>query len=657
MEEQGEKKKSKDQEFIVETPIVIEEKINNSDKIVKYERGKFLGKGGFAKCYEMKRVDTGKIYAAKLFEKKALVNQKSRNKLINEIKLHKKLHHQNIVNFEHFFEDKENVYILLELCSNQTLNELVKRRKRLTEIEVQCYLLQIIKALKYIHSHKIIHRDLKLGNLFITQKLELKLGDFGLAAKLDYEGQRRRTLCGTPNYIAPEILEQKNGHSYEVDIWSLGVVAYTMLFGRPPFETVDVNLTYKRIKMNNYSFPDNIKVDPTAKKLISSILNLDPSKRPSLDAIAENDFFKMYHSVPVLMPLSTLACPPSQSYISKFTKNEGKYINNFNKKKGEFDNGNNDNANSNNAYNEQMLFQKKNDNTTTNNNNNNKSNKNQNTSRNKNEIGGNGFNSGDEGNNNYDAEFDETMLKKLGGGATTKFIPSSNNNYGQGIPPVINFFSKKISKYFDYSSKFGVVYFINNTHIGVCFNDYSNILRHMNKDQNDQDLANTNNYDYIYLERDAQSTQNFDEIGLENYLGSKNTSQEIIKKFGIFKHIVNKHTADFEKVKKEKNINNCNVEGGVSRLFFVKKYLVLKNAILFRLSNKLIQIMFNDQTEIIFSTETNDFIYKNKKGEEEQDSIQNAMNGDNQDVIKKIKIAKNMLIYFVKNHKSKKVPK
>ena len=95
----------------------------------------------------------------------------------------------------------------------------------------------------------------------------------------------------------------------------------------------------------------------------------------------------------------------------------------------------------------------------------------------------------------------------------------------------------------------------------------------------------------------------------------------------------------------------------MSRLFFVKKYLVSKNAILFRLSNKLIQIMFNDQTEIIFSTETNDFIYKNKKGEEEQESIQNAMNGDNQDVIKKIKIAKNMLIYFVKNHKSKKVPK
>ena len=122
---------------------------------------------------------------------------------------------------------------------------------------------------------------------------------------------------------------------------------------------------------------------------------------------------------------------------------------------------------------------------------------------------------------------------------------------------------------------------------------------------------------------------------------------------------MNKHLSDFEKVKKEKFTNTVvsDANSTMSRLFFVKRYLVSKNAILFRLSNKLIQIMFNDQTEIIFSTETNDFIYKNKKGEEEQESIQNAMNGDNQDVIKKIKIAKNMLIYFVKNHKSKKVPK
>lgn len=328
--EMNKKKESQQADFIVEMPVIVEERIKIDGKIInrKYERGKFLGKGGFAKCYEMKCVETKKIYAAKLFEKKALTNSKSRKKLINEIKLHKKLHHQNIVNFEHFFEDKENVYILLELCSNQTLNELLKRRKRLTDLEVQCYIIQIIKALKYIHNHKIIHRDLKLGNLFINNKLELKLGDFGLAAKIEYEGQKRHTVCGTPNYIAPEVLEKKNGHSYQVDIWSLGVIMYTLYYGKPPYETTDVKLTYKKIKVNDYTFPEPIKVNYNAKKLISSILNLDPTKRPNLDDILDHEYFKMFSSVPHRLNLCTLACPPKEEFVNKYIKNNNSKLSN-----------------------------------------------------------------------------------------------------------------------------------------------------------------------------------------------------------------------------------------------------------------------------------------------------------------------------------------
>ena len=259
------------------------------------------------------------IYAAKVLDKRALVNKTSRNKLINEIKLHKKLHHENIVNFEHFFEDKENVYILLELCSNQTLNDLIKRRKRLSEIEVQCYLLQILKGLKYIHNHKIIHRDLKPGNLFLNQKIQLKIGDFGLASKLEYDGQKRYSICGTPNYIAPEILEEK-GYSYEVDIWSLGVIAYTMFFGVTPFETDDADKTYKRIKANCYSFPVGITISPQAKSLITQILNPDPSKRLTIEQIEKHEFFKIYNYVPDIMPLSTLACPLNKETFEMIEK-------------------------------------------------------------------------------------------------------------------------------------------------------------------------------------------------------------------------------------------------------------------------------------------------------------------------------------------------
>jgi polo-like kinase 1 len=96
---------------------------------------------------------------------------------------------------------------------NQTINEKIRRRKRLTEIEVQCYILQMLSGLRYLQKNKVIHRDLKLGNLFLSDKMELKLADFGLAAKLEFDGEKKKTICGTPNYIAPEILEGKSGHS------------------------------------------------------------------------------------------------------------------------------------------------------------------------------------------------------------------------------------------------------------------------------------------------------------------------------------------------------------------------------------------------------------------------------------------------------------
>lgn len=132
-----------------------------------------------------------------------------------------------------------------------------------------------------MQTNKVIHRDLKLGNLFLSDKLEIKIGDFGLAARLESDHERRKTMCGTPNYIAPEILDSKfivyvdrNGHSYEVDVWSLGVIAYALLVGRPPFETTDVKLTYNKIRMCNYTFPDSIQISKTAKNFISKMLQL-----------------------------------------------------------------------------------------------------------------------------------------------------------------------------------------------------------------------------------------------------------------------------------------------------------------------------------------------------------------------------------------------
>lgn len=133
----------------------------------------------------------------------------------------------------------------------QSMMELHKRRKTVTEPETRFYMKQILSGVHYLHQSKIIHRDLKLGNLFLNDDLQVKIGDFGLAARIEYEGERKKTLCGTPNYIAPEILNKK-GHSFEVDIWSIGCIMYTLLLGKPPFETNSLKETYSRIKKCDY---------------------------------------------------------------------------------------------------------------------------------------------------------------------------------------------------------------------------------------------------------------------------------------------------------------------------------------------------------------------------------------------------------------------
>ena len=148
--------------------------------------------------------------------------------------------------------------------------------------------------------------------------MEIKLGDFGLAAKLEFDNEKRHTVCGTPNYLAPEILENKTGHTYGVDIWSLGVVIYTLVVGRPPFETPDVKSTYKKIKMCAYSFPEHIPLSDNVKNLISKILQLDPAKRPTLDDIMRHPFLNNGKGIPRYLPLSTLACPPSKNYLNQF---------------------------------------------------------------------------------------------------------------------------------------------------------------------------------------------------------------------------------------------------------------------------------------------------------------------------------------------------
>lgn len=162
------------------------------------------------------------------------------------------------------------------------MNEMIKRRKRLTEPEAAYYLRQVVEAVEYMHENCVIHRDLKLGNLFLDKDLLIKVGDLGLATKLETVEEKRKTICGTPNYIAPEVIQgtkETRGHSFEVDIWSMGVILYTLIVGKPPYEASDVKATYQRIIANQYSFPSHLEISGDAKDLISRMLQSKPEDR------------------------------------------------------------------------------------------------------------------------------------------------------------------------------------------------------------------------------------------------------------------------------------------------------------------------------------------------------------------------------------------
>ena len=580
---------------------IIEETIptpQNKTKTRQYIKGRFLGKGGFAKCYELINKDNNKIFAAKMLQKNSLKTERQKQKLITEIKIHKSCHHSNIVAFEHNFEDEDNFYILLELCQNQTLNELHVRRKILTEIEVQCYIIQLIKALQYLHSHRIIHRDLKLGNLFLNDKMELKVGDFGLATKLDYDGERKKTVCGTPNYIAPEVINS-TGHSYEVDIWAIGIIIYTLLIGKPPFETRDVKTTYNKIKRAEYSFPETCKISPCAKNLIQKILVVNPKERPTLNEILLDDFFNQGIAIPKLMPTSTLAFRPPAEYINKYMPKKNNT--------------------------EKPSEEKTKENT-----------------------------------NNEITKDTETPEK-----TTT-------------IPPFLNstFLSKKevwVTKWVDYSNKYGLGYVLSNGLIGVYFND------------NTKMLLNPNQKRITYVERKISDKQE-----LLYTFSTKEYPDDIKNKIILFSQFKN-YLEDNEKLKqshslhKSRDKNHSNKNDSTKRrktkvekmkqseskddiqdnqidvnntieeidFIFVKKWLKTKQAMIFRFSNKIIQVCFKDKTQILIHTINKNISYTNKKGEITVYPINKALNSSNHEMNKRVKYTKEVLAHMISINKKK----
>ncbi|XP_062483546.1 inactive serine/threonine-protein kinase PLK5 isoform X1 [Pezoporus occidentalis] len=226
-----------------------------------------------------------------------------------EQELHGRLHHRHIVCLHGHFSDQRHVYLLLEYCSRRSLADILWARGRLTEPEVRYYLLQVISGLRYLHGQGIVHRDLKLSNFLVTKKMQVKIGDLGLARLKAPAGQRWGALCGTPSFLAPEVLDRK-GHGVPADVWALGCAMYMALTGSPPFEAAQRQELYCHIRAARYPQPSRLSAH--AQALIAHLLAPEPAARPSLQDVLDHGFFtqgftpqrlppRACHSVPIFL--------------------------------------------------------------------------------------------------------------------------------------------------------------------------------------------------------------------------------------------------------------------------------------------------------------------------------------------------------------------
>jgi serine/threonine protein kinase len=241
-----------------------------------FEIGRPLGTGKFGRVYLAREKATQFIVALKVLEKSQL-HKAGRDLLRREIEIQSHLRHPNILRLYGYFYDQVRVYIILEYAANGELFKILREQKAFSESTSAAYIVKICDAMLYCHSKHVIHRDIKPENILISANGELKLADFGWSVHTPTA--RRNTLCGTLDYLPPEMIE---GHDYDesVDIWSIGVLLYEFLVGSPPFEAPIRQTTYQRISKVDLSFPQQV-LGP-ARDLIRRLLQHDPTKRISL---------------------------------------------------------------------------------------------------------------------------------------------------------------------------------------------------------------------------------------------------------------------------------------------------------------------------------------------------------------------------------------
>ena len=244
-------------------------------KIKDYEQLKTVGLGSYGRVRLCKHKKTGDIFVMKILKKNDIIKQKQVDHVYSEFNILINLKHPFIVQLLGYnFDDPKYVYFILEYIQGGELFTLLRTKRTFPIPQARFYIAHIITIFEYLHSKNIVYRDLKPENILINKNGYLKLTDFGFAKQL--ENEKTYTLCGTPEYLAPEIILNK-GHGKAVDWWTLGILLYEMLVGIDPFSDDEPMKTYQKILKGKINFPKTINKD--AKSLIKHLLTQDTSKR------------------------------------------------------------------------------------------------------------------------------------------------------------------------------------------------------------------------------------------------------------------------------------------------------------------------------------------------------------------------------------------
>ncbi|XP_032454459.1 serine/threonine-protein kinase MARK2 isoform X12 [Nasonia vitripennis] len=271
---------------------------NEEPHIGKYKLLKTIGKGNFAKVKLAKHVPTGKEVAIKIIDKTQL-NPGSLQKLFREVRIMKMLDHPNIVKLFQVIETEKTLYLVMEYASGGEVFDYLVLHGRMKEKEARAKFRQIVSAVQYCHQKKIIHRDLKAENLLLDSEMNIKIADFGFSNEFT-PGNKLDTFCGSPPYAAPELFQGKKYDGPEVDVWSLGVILYTLVSGSLPFDGSTLRELRERVLRGKYRIPFYMSTD--CENLLKKFLVLNPTKRASLENIMKDKWMNMGYEDDELKP-------------------------------------------------------------------------------------------------------------------------------------------------------------------------------------------------------------------------------------------------------------------------------------------------------------------------------------------------------------------